>query len=566
MSTPESRSSGENVKKEELSLNEAPDAAAGSVDSAQEAPNKPMKPKRFLRLAVAGCSHGEMDKIYGTLTQWERQNGKKFDLLICTGDFQAIRNYGDLHYMKCPDKFKHLMTFYKYYSGEQVAPVLTIFIGGNHESSGYMAELPYGGWVAPNIYFMGYSSVVRFGGLRIAGLSGIYDIKDFQKGHFERPPFEFGPMVSAYHVKSVDMFKLKQLRSRDDSFTPNPVDIMVTHDWPAGITDYGDVHGLLRIKPYFEADIQMNKLGNPAAMGLLNDIRPKYWFSSHLHCVFRAEVPHDAPNSSLPTPEPTKFLALDKPLPRRKFLESIDIPIEENAQMQLEYDPIWLAIMKNTDRFTEVTDKIIHLPSPASASRNERWDFRPTDEEIAEVGELFEHDFKIPENFRQTAPPHQPTDKRRCPPSLYYRNPQTMEFCQKLKIKDFNLLLCQVPGKTHFIGEPQYMIEQLATNPNEIHLDDDDEDKFGDDDFIIDTSPRRGQQNATLMGTSTVNPESNSNSQLNTTEVELKFDEASSDNQNEIIQQRDEGTPTVQRETTGGRVLKRRHVDIPDEE
>uniref|UniRef100_A0A914D9U7 Lariat debranching enzyme C-terminal domain-containing protein n=1 Tax=Acrobeloides nanus TaxID=290746 RepID=A0A914D9U7_9BILA len=191
-----------------------------------------------------------------------------------------------------------------------------------------------------------------------------------------------------------------------------------------------------------------------------------------MHCVFRAEVPHDAPNSSLPTPESTKFLALDLPLPDRKFLEPIDIPIEENAQMKLEYDPIWLAIMKNTDRFTEVTEKIIYLPSSASASTNERWDFRPTDEEIAEVGELFEHNFKIPENFRQTAPPHQPTDKRCCPPSLYYRNPQTMEFCQKLKIKDFNLLLCQVPGKTHFIGEPQYMIEQLATNPNEIHLDD----------------------------------------------------------------------------------------------
>jgi hypothetical protein len=42
-----------------------------------------------------------------------------------------------------------------------VAPILTLFVGGNHESSGFMAELPNGGWVAPNIYFMGYSSVSR---------------------------------------------------------------------------------------------------------------------------------------------------------------------------------------------------------------------------------------------------------------------------------------------------------------------------------------------------------------------------------------------------------------------
>ena len=31
--------------------------------------------------------------------------------------------------------------FYKYYSGELIAPYLTIFIGGNHEASNYLREL-----------------------------------------------------------------------------------------------------------------------------------------------------------------------------------------------------------------------------------------------------------------------------------------------------------------------------------------------------------------------------------------------------------------------------------------
>lgn len=35
----------------------------------------------------------------------------------------------------------HKQSFYKYYSGEKKAPVLTIFIGGNHEASNYMWEL-----------------------------------------------------------------------------------------------------------------------------------------------------------------------------------------------------------------------------------------------------------------------------------------------------------------------------------------------------------------------------------------------------------------------------------------
>lgn len=47
-------------------------------------------------------------------------------------------------------------------------------VGGNHEAANYLWELYYGGWAAPNIYFLGYAGVVNFGGIRIGGLSGIY--------------------------------------------------------------------------------------------------------------------------------------------------------------------------------------------------------------------------------------------------------------------------------------------------------------------------------------------------------------------------------------------------------
>jgi len=59
--------------------------------------------------------------------------------------------------MSVPAKFRQLGTFYKYYSGEAVAPYPTIFIGGNHEAANYLWELYHGGWAAPNIYFMGYA-------------------------------------------------------------------------------------------------------------------------------------------------------------------------------------------------------------------------------------------------------------------------------------------------------------------------------------------------------------------------------------------------------------------------
>lgn len=90
---------------------------------------------------------------------------------------------------------------------------MTIFIGGNHEASNYLQELPYGGWVAPNIYYMGYAGVVRYGGLRIGGLSGIYKGPHYLRGHYEKTPYSEDSIRSVYHVRNLEVFRLKQVRS-----------------------------------------------------------------------------------------------------------------------------------------------------------------------------------------------------------------------------------------------------------------------------------------------------------------------------------------------------------------
>ncbi|VDN07761.1 unnamed protein product, partial [Thelazia callipaeda] len=400
-------------------------------------------------ISACGCSHGEMDKIYATLAEIERREGYNFDLLICCGDYEAVRNYGDLKHMHVPEKYRNLQTFHRYYSGEIEAPVLTVFVGGNHEASGFLQELPYGGWVAPKIYFMGHAGVIKFGGLRIAGLSGIYNKNDFDMGHWERPPFtNYGALVSAYHVRSVDMFRLKQLKPKNSK---GPlIDIMITHDWPAGIACYGDVEQLLRLKPYFKDDLERNAIGNPISMNLLH---PRYWLAAHMHCFFAALVPHSDKNDTEDVFEPTRFLSLDKPLPRRHFLQVLNFKVHQDEPLHLSYDPIWLAILKSTDKFTSATKNISYMPS--QHNRNERWDFRPTEEELEEIKKIFDGDFKIPMNFKMTAQPHKESEHIDSAQEIYYRNPQSAEFCSKLGIQDLNAMLCSLSKDG--VGVPYYL-------------------------------------------------------------------------------------------------------------
>ncbi|XP_030642794.1 lariat debranching enzyme [Chanos chanos] len=377
-----------------------------------------------MKIAVEGCCHGELDKIYETITYLEQKEGVKVDLLLCCGDFQAVRNEGDMKCMAVPAKYRHMQTFYKYYSGEKKAPVLTIFIGGNHEASNHLQELPYGGWVAPNIYYMGYAGVVRYKGLRIGGLSGIFKSHDYRKGHYEFPPYSQETLRSVYHIRNIDVFKLKQIQK--------PVDVFMTHDWPQGIYYYGRTEQLLRKKPFLRQEVESNSLGSPAAAELLHHLQPSYWFSAHLHVKFAAVMQHQAKGNS--APRTTKFLSLDKCLPHRDFLQIVEIADRPGSSEKLEYDPEWLAILKATDSLQSTTANF-WIP-PQSDDLNARWDFSASTESMMQVVSDMGGELCIPENFSLTVPAYNPSRPQPHTNPSYVTNPQTTELCATLGLTD----------------------------------------------------------------------------------------------------------------------------------
>ncbi|XP_007430041.1 lariat debranching enzyme [Python bivittatus] len=375
------------------------------------------------------------------------------------------------------DSSEFQLCFPRYYSGEKKAPVLTIFIGGNHEASNHLQELPYGGWVAPNIYYLGYAGVVKYRGVRIGGLSGIFKAHDYRRGHFEYPPYNQQTIRSIYHVRNIEVFKLKQLKQ--------PMDVFLSHDWPRSIYHYGNTKLLLKKKSFFRSEVENNTLGSPAASELLQHLKPTYWFSAHLHVKFAALMQHQADNSEQ-QPQITKFLALDKCLPRRDFLQIVEIEHNPNAPDCLEYDPEWIAVLKATNDLINVTPTSWNMPE--NNGLHEKWDYSVTEEDIRKVLEEVNHDLLIPQNFSITDACYNSKKSQQKTELIHRISPQTTEFCARFGLVDINAKIQQLKEE----------------HRDDVHQGEEEEEEEVDSTESVEES---SDYNADISGLSSINPD-----------------------------------------------------------
>eukprot|EP01054_Gregarina_sp_Poly1_P002380 Gregarina_sp_Poly_1__2379@NODE_1638_length_3652_cov_71_030126_g1080_i0_p2_GENE_NODE_1638_length_3652_cov_71_030126_g1080_i0NODE_1638_length_3652_cov_71_030126_g1080_i0_p2_ORF_typecomplete_len332_score30_08Metallophos/PF00149_28/0_019DBR1/PF05011_13/0_05_NODE_1638_length_3652_cov_71_030126_g1080_i023993394 len=258
-----------------------------------------MKVSNNVAIALQGCIHGEMNSSFDNVRAIQEEGKWTVPCLLWSGDVQTVRDANDLEALACPPKFRALKDFHEYYNGEKVAPCLTLFIGGNHEASGFLYPLWFGGWVAPRIFYLGRSGVVTLRNFRIAGLSGIFKAQDYYRGYDEELPFNSSTMRSVYHVRNIEVKRLLMLKG--------PVSLMLTHDWPTGIVQEEKARrALLRKKPFFEQDLTNGCLGNPSTNEILEKLKPPLWVAAHLHVNFKCNYTHDGTNK-------TEFYSHDKP-------------------------------------------------------------------------------------------------------------------------------------------------------------------------------------------------------------------------------------------------------------
>eukprot|EP00804_Cyclotella_cryptica_P008594 CCRYP_007567-RA/>CCRYP_007567-RA protein AED:0.29 eAED:0.55 QI:0/-1/0/1/-1/1/1/0/522 len=437
----------------------------------------------------------------------------------------------------------------------KTAPLLTVMIGGNHESSNYLQELYYGGWVAPNIYYLGAAGVVNIckyssdktsiSILRIAGLSGIYKSHDYKLGRFEAPPYSQSDLRSVYHSRQMEVERLRALAfptasdgehlkstNSDLDRDSQPIDIMLSHDWPRGIEQHGNLPQLLQRKPFFKEEIQSNSLGSPANESLLHTLKPRHWFAAHLHVKFEAVVHHhrtefsndaatkkksvtmpeqnessvfvglesnegicsDSTETNIEslTDQMTRFLSLDKCLPKRRHLQILHIePSSTRAacggeilnkeapnRSWLEYDPTWLAIHRRTEEWSQRTQNKVLIP------RNYFEQNPLTNDEIQDVVTKLEtsasnegtsNPLAIPLNFVQTVRAHDPHSAHQSysPPLPMVGNPQTDHFLKMMGMNHkFTVPFCQnTIGSTSEIYAPLATPGPCVDDNNEIDLD-----------------------------------------------------------------------------------------------
>ena len=89
----------------------------------------------------------------------------------------------------------------------------------------------HGGWLAPGIFFVGNAGCVQVNGIRIAGMSGIFNRHHYRQGNgsssqpehateltpgfYEKMPYSYGTMRSIYHIREYNFRRLALVRLRD---------------------------------------------------------------------------------------------------------------------------------------------------------------------------------------------------------------------------------------------------------------------------------------------------------------------------------------------------------------
>lgn len=230
--------------------------------------------------AAVGDIHGGMHAMVRAVEARSREVGVEIQFVLQVGDFEPIRHKDDLVTMACPQKYRTEGDFPVFATGRARFPWPLYFIGGNHEPYGYLDQIPLGGELVENCHYLGRAGCTDIASLRVAGISGIYS-----KEHHKtlRPPLE---EIGRQSNRLYTYFNEDDLTKMLECERP---DIILMHDWPAGIIAAEDTDYCREIMK----SGRFATIGNDELRTLVDLLRPRLVICGHLHHAYRAELPYE---------------------------------------------------------------------------------------------------------------------------------------------------------------------------------------------------------------------------------------------------------------------------------
>jgi len=151
--------------------------------------------------------------------------------ILQVGDAEALRSEAEIAQVPGPSKYRNLGDFVDVIRGDVVIPAPLYFIAGNHEpfaaldTDGGLVK-GHGLWV-PNVTYLGRAGLAQIDGLRVGFISGIWGESAYQRAQDTRLKFRDGK--SAGHYLPSELADVRKAMG-------GGVDVLLTHDWPAGVT------------------------------------------------------------------------------------------------------------------------------------------------------------------------------------------------------------------------------------------------------------------------------------------------------------------------------------------
>jgi len=216
-------------------------------------------------ICVAGDIHGAMDRLYQDVLAFEASLDIRFDYVLQVGDFGVWPDPSRVD--KATGRHDGAGDFPAWLRHNRRAPRPTLFIKGNHEDFVWLDSRP-DLEVLPGLSYVRNGCAVDIrdpgaGAIRVGGVGGCYGPSDYQRR---------SDKLQGYAKRHYTFDEVERLANSND------VDIMLTHDAPAGVR----FERHRRDKGYISEAAGLDVL--------LARVQPRVCFFGHHHTRVDAEV------------------------------------------------------------------------------------------------------------------------------------------------------------------------------------------------------------------------------------------------------------------------------------